>query len=257
MKYTSLWLKILSVLVLLLVLASAGASVYMIFGKMNPEDKARLYLEAAKSLFYLITVLLIGAFITAVIKSFEKNRKADKALHDFRLEFLNRLQATYQCIKKSRHLLCASGLTDRFKNLPPALSKEHAAVYAQEMTVIQEVHSEVERLILEADCFPGLSSSRANHVKLGFALKDMERYLSSLLEEYEKNWPKVQATPTQVVFTMLPKLQDFTSYFPQANYQKLLASPYDRALVIIRDDLLPLKTVVAEAKKEPSGGVIT
>lgn len=241
MNYTPLWTKVLRVLVLLLVLAGSFAGLYIIFGNIDSGEKAKLYLESFKSLLYLITVLLVGAFITIVIKSLETDRKADKALHDFRTDFLNRLQSTHQRVMKSRHSLSAWGLTNRFGSLPPALSSNQSEIYEAEMAYLFEAVNDLERLTLEVERFPDSFSS---HVQLALALKDMRRYLDELLNEYRQHWPQIQPTPNQFVVNKLVKLLDFTGNHPQSEYQKWVAVAYEKALTFVRQDLLPLKKAV-------------
>jgi ABC-type transport system involved in multi-copper enzyme maturation permease subunit len=65
-RYTPWWAKLIAGLILLSVTFGALALLYGIFGKL--DDPAKFYLEAAKALFQLVVVLLLGALITAVIK---------------------------------------------------------------------------------------------------------------------------------------------------------------------------------------------
>ncbi len=244
MDYTSAWTKVLRVLILLLVLAGASAALYIIFGKMESAERAKLLLESSKSLLYLITVLILGAFIAQVVKSFEKDRRADRALHEFRSEFLKRLHSTYQRIAASRHSLSACGLTDRFSALTAGMTTIQADIYFREFESLFDGHGELERLILEVEQFPDSFSS---HVQLTNALRDMRIYLNSLLEEYRQFWPKIQPAPGAFAVNTLVKLRDFTGGQPQSDYEKSFAPAYGKALAFVREDLLPLKRVVEAA----------
>jgi hypothetical protein len=216
---------------------------------MPDANRASLYLEAAKSLFYLITVLVIGALITAIIKSFDTNRKADKALHEFRVDILHRLQETYQRIEKARHLLRVHGLTDEFGSLPLSMDSQAFAVYIEQMAVLQEVQSDLKRLILEVGHFQGSFSASSNLI---IALEKMKQYVCHILDEYERHGRKLLTIPGEVDCRSLGRLIDFTGKPQQkdGNYSKDIFASYDEALVIVRDELLPLKKIVVE------GGVV-
>jgi len=247
MNYTSPLWKIVRGLCLLAVLAAALAGLYLIFGKMPDAERSKLLLEASKALFQIITALIVGIFISAVVKSFANSRKADKALHDFRLEFLNQLQAAYQRVKKSRRALRASGLTTKFDAPPLTMSQDQRDNYRKEMDVLNEAQLELERLNLEIGHFP---DSFSGHQQLTLALGNMESYLRDILTEYEKFWPKLKKEAGDVRFAELPMLNDFTGRYSQSKFKGQFARSYDVALALIRQELLPLNRA---AKAEGDG----
>src|SRR5271154_2364209 len=109
MNYASRWRFVAGALLLLMVFCGAIFGVYLIFGQMKDADRGKLLLEASKTLFEIMTALIVGVFIAGVAKSFVESKRADKSLHDFRVGFLNELQASYQRVKKSRRALRAYG----------------------------------------------------------------------------------------------------------------------------------------------------
>ena len=241
MNYTPWWLTALRWAALLALLSAAGATLYLLFGSMDDGTRAKLYLEVSKSLLYLISVLLIGAFIAALIKSFDTSKKADKSIHDFRNDFLVRLLATYQNVLLSRHTLSATGLTNAFGTPPPAISSAQAQQYSLAAMQLFEAASDLQRLYGDVAKFPDSFSA---HVRLSYALNDMHKYIDAILIEYRKHWPTLSTSPNLVPMKSLDKLIDFTGYHPHNDYEKKMATPYESAVAFVRQDLLPLKKTV-------------
>ncbi len=235
--YTSWWGKLIAWLIFAALFLGALAILYLIFGHMKADARAALYLEAAKALLQLIVVIMLGALVTLVIKQSENNKKADKALHDFRVEFLNRLRSFDDAVKKSRYVLRSSGLTNQYvQNLvitPPQID-----VYDAQLSALQDAESGVGRLIQDIASFPDAFSE---NVVLENKLRNMQLFLRGLLEEYEKSRPNFP----QVLSSSLPMLAGFTGLPSGAGYNDWL-SGYIAATVIIRKDLLPLKQAIQD-----------
>ncbi|MGB0123833.1 MAG: hypothetical protein WA419_00105 [Silvibacterium sp.] len=235
--YTSWWGKLIAWLIFAALFLGALAILYLIFGQMKADARAALYLEAAKALLQLIVVIMLGALVTLVIKQSENNKKADKALHDFRVEFLNRLRSFDDAVKKSRYVLRSSGLTNQYVQhlviTPPQID-----VYDAQLSALQDAESGVGRLIQDITSFRDAFSE---NVVLENKLRNMQLFLRELLEEYEKSRPNFP----QVLLSSLPMLAGFTGLPAGAGYNDWL-SGYTAATVIIRKDLLPLKQAIQD-----------
>jgi hypothetical protein len=234
-RYAPWWIKLIAGLILLAVGLSALALLYGIFGKLNDTNRAAFYLEAAKALFQLVGVLLVGALVTAVIKYLENTKKADKALHDFRLEFLNRLMSLDDSVKKARHVLRSAGLTNQFVQ-NPVITGQQIATYDEQLSSLQEVESGICRL---AQDIANFRNAFSESVILENKLKNLQLFLRGLLDEYEQSRPQLP----QVLLTQLPKLSGFTGTSTATPYQTWL-SGYTDAVFIVRKDILPLKAVI-------------
>ena len=171
--YTSWWGKLIAWLIFAALFLGALAILYVIFGHMDANARATLYLEAAKALLQLIVVIMLGALVTLVIKQSENNKKADKALHDFRVEFLNRLRSFDEAVKKSRYVLRSSGLTNQYVQhlviTPPQID-----VYDAQLSALQDAESGVGRLIQDIASFRDAFSE---NVVLENKLRNMQLFL--------------------------------------------------------------------------------
>jgi hypothetical protein len=237
-KYTGVEKKVATYILLSILLVVAGAGVYVIFGRMPDADRAKLLLEIGKFLLQIIALVVIAGLATTLIRSFEKNRKADKALHDFRSGILTEVQAVYQTIKKSRHALRSAGLIQG--NLV-TMNNEVIQIYEVEVGNVLDSSLSLERVKLEIDRFPD-SFSRFSDLKT--TLVDMYGYLDGLLLEYETVHPNLKVNATLAQFT---KVTDFTSADSQSNYTKTFFGSYEKAVGYVKQDLLPLKAVTQAA----------
>lgn len=234
-RYTPMWARLIAFLVLLFVASGALALLYGIFGKLSDSNRATFYLEVAKALLQVVGVLLLGVLVTAAIKYLENTRKADKALHDFRLEFLNRLVSLDESVKKVRHVLRLSGLTNEFTQ-KQVITTGQIAVYKEQLGSLQEVESGISRL---AQDIANFRNAFSESVVLESKLKNLQIFMRALLDEQEKNFPELP----QVLLAQLPKLAGFTGISTDGTYQTWL-NGYSDAVFLVRKDLLPLEAVI-------------
>lgn len=235
-RYTPWWAKAIGGLALFAVGLGALGLLYIIFGKMPAASKASLYLETAKAIFQLIGVLLLGTLVAAIVKYFENSRKADKALHDFRVDFLNRLRSLDESVKKSRHALRSSGLTNQFGPQNPVITEVQVKEYDLQLASLQEAEIGIDRLIQDIADFRNVFSG---NVMLENKLRNMQLFLKALVEEYESSRPKFP----QVLSGNLPRLSGFTGIPADTEYNAWL-SGYAAAVSIVRQDLLPLEKAI-------------
>lgn len=230
--YTPWWEKALRLLLLCALFFGSIAILYALFGRMNDTGRAQLSIEVCKSLLQLIVVILLGGLVTWIIKYLENTKKADKALNEFRLEFINKLSSVDESVMKSRRVLRSVGLIRKAGVITPA----QIGVYDEQIACLLDAEIGVGRLIRDLQNFRDAFSS---NVVLEQKLKGMERFLRALLDEYEHLRP----TFPQLLFTQLAILQGFTDVPVGANYSDWLKG-YEGAIFIVRGDLLPLKSSV-------------
>jgi hypothetical protein len=240
MKYTTTSKMFRTYIFLLLFFILSVAGLYFIFGNIPDADRVSLLLEVAKFLLQIITLLVIAGLVSKLVRSFEKDRKADKALHDFRSGILNDLEALYQKIKKSQHILRSAGLTYAFNVQIVTMSDKQVESYGVEMTKLNEAQLELEKIELGIERFPG-SFSKSTDLKS--KLGEMEAYLNDLLTEYAQLWPKLSENKSNVLFSNFKVLIDFTGS-GDSRYASTFSTSYGNAVGFIREDLLPLKLVL-------------
>jgi multisubunit Na+/H+ antiporter MnhC subunit len=249
MKFTSPWLLALRIAGILLVIALVYFGLLVIVGKMPTAERAKLLLEVAKTLIQVITTIIIGfGLVEFLLKSFDRSRRKDKALHEFRLDFLKRLEDAHENAETSRRDLRAAGLTTKFGGNILAMNRELETAYRDAMTAVTDTQLILERLELELGHFP---TSFELHDQLKAALRRMHDYLENVLVEYEKYSPDLRKAPNEVAFKTLTCLDDFTSAPKQGQYLNVFEVSYDSALALIRKQLLPLDMVLSEAPGAP------
>ncbi len=210
---------------------------------MSDLDRAKIWLETTKTLLQIISALVVGVFVSSVTRAFLNARKVDRALHDYRLGFLNELQSAYQRVKRSRRVLRATGLTTKFGAQPITMSPIQVTTYGEQMDVLNEAQLELERLIVEVGNFPDAFSE---HKQLTIAISSMESYIRSVLEEYEKRWPQLATVPGNVNVTVLEGLNDLAGPYSGSRFRTDFADRYDDAIGYMREELLPLKRAVKD-----------
>jgi len=198
---------------------------------MPAANRGALYLELAKAILQLLVVIILGALVAWVIKSFDTNKKADKALHDFRMDFLNRLRSLDESVKKSRHVLRDFGLTNQFGQRGNVIIDRERDAYDLEINSLQLAQSGIERLIQDIETFRGAFS---DSVTLENKLRIMLVFLRNLVDEHEKLRPQFP----QVEFYKLNQLNGFTGIPASREYNGWLEG-YDVSVVTVRKDLLP------------------
>jgi hypothetical protein len=242
MKFTPFVSRLLRLFGVLLVLSAACTGYYLIFGHMSDAEKAKLLLETAKTLLEIITTIFVGYFVVEVLlKSVDRNRKKDKALHDFRVDILGKLEEAHEHVQKARSDLRVIGLTTAFGAPPNTMDERQRGEYSTTMRTCQDVQFSLQRLKLELGHFPDSFRSNAD---LDSSVGKMIDYVGKLLEEYEKHAPSLREAANRVTFATLVKLNDFTGGQNDSSFQKEFEVSHDRALAVIRQELLPLKLVL-------------
>lgn len=228
--------NMLTAIVILFLFTAVLAGLYLIFGEMDAANRAKLFLETAKSLLQLGVIVILGGLAASMLKSFEKERINSKAIHDFHMEFLTELRDNYELVEKSRRSLRASGLTDT--EPPITLSDYQVKDYQKYMLSLDKSQLRLERLKLELGNFPDAFKEFG---ELATQISSMEEYIRCIHKEYEKNWSKLRGDPTQVKFEDLGALREFTGNCEDSKFEAKFAKPYDKALGLIRQELLPFK----------------
>lgn len=252
MKYKG-WLRRLRTyifIVLLITLALAG--LYFVSSNIPEDKKIEILLEVGKVLLQIIALLTFAGVTSSLIKSFEKDRKANKALHDFRSEILDELQALYQGIKKSRHVLRSVGLTSTF-DTPIAMSSPQIKVYGEELDKLHEAKLNLEKIKLKVSRFKKPFTDTPN---LESNIDKMDAYLQRLLSEHERLWPKLKPDGSPVSFSEFKALTDFTGLEDKGDFKNEFSDTYDNAVSLVRNDLLPLDLALQNGTKDSSESLV-
>ncbi len=233
--------NLLTVLLVTTIISLALALIIAIFGEAEAKDRAAILIEASKAIFQFLFVIMLGGLATLLINSFDKRRRGYKALQDFRQEFLDGVSTSYQDAKRARRVLRTGGLTKKFGDQNPSMTKDRRDAYQDQMLRLNEVQLALERLKIEAGNFPGAFSAS---VKLEQCLQQMEAYLRNVTKEYEQHWSGLAKDPPTVRFDQLLELDDFTGPFAETRFSEF-STNYYTALRLIRRDLLPIQDVHA------------
>ncbi len=219
-----------------------------------PQYKINIAVEAAKSLFQLIVVVLIGGTVTALIKAFETSNKEnkeseeekrrlirleDEKLHEeakfrsaIRSDYLKRVGTSYRVAKAVSRDLRAAGLTNKFNLSPTILSEYQVTFYRESMTQINEAQLELEALKIEAMSLPDL----VELPNLDNLLRSMEQYLGKILKEYQEVNPKLEHNRDSVSFEKMKRLNEFTGSASEGGsegFEDCLATPHDKIIQLV------------------------
>lgn len=246
---TKMTTKIL-IVILSLLLLGAIIGVITLYIMVPPDGelsqpKSTIAVEAAKSLFQLIVVVLIGGTVTALFKAFETSQSEIRMREeewkkqvtfesDIRADFLKRVGTSYRVVKNSRRSLRAAGLTNRLKNPPATLSSDQIVAYQEHMQIINEAQLDLEALKIEASSLPTLVRLQ----QLSEHLQKMEQYLGKIIKEYEEVNPILLTSPKDVKFDEMAQLKEFTGSINRKDpngFEKCLAKPHDKVIKIVAD----------------------
>jgi hypothetical protein len=240
-SYTAWWKRYAKYAALVFVALVFVAPVYLIFSNMAPVDKATLVLEVVKVLLEVIAFVVVAIVASPLIKSFQKNRRADRALHDLRLEILKHLHGIYQTVASSKDELISVGLTTIAD--PVTMGDIQKKSYETEIRRISRAHSDLQKIKLEIDPFPDFFTENE---KLQKSLDEMDSYLSGLLSEYRSLRYKLETEErAKTTFDKFPQVADFTQDSNESGYSKGFVGSYVTAISYIKGDLLSLKIVVS------------
>jgi hypothetical protein len=142
------------------------------------DARDKLAIEVAKSSLQFVIIVIGGAIVSTLLKSFEQAREAslrsveqdraeslksvEKAREDaqtrsrLRTEFLDRLGEAYRSVKRARRALRAAGLTNKFGDTASELTEDQIAVYFKEMETLNDVQLSLEGLKIQASSLPAL-----------------------------------------------------------------------------------------------------
>lgn len=227
--------------VLLVCLVFSIVGLKLVFGEIPDDKETELWLEVGKSLLYLATVVVAAGFVSQIFSAFTKSKKADTALHDFRVGYLEQIERTYREAKKVRRALRAVGLSTKYLPQTGAFSDADVKCYFDQMAILNDVQLELERLKLHLGHFPDAFTGGE---KLDTTLREMEAYLRKILDEYEKTAPVLRSAPNTVMVGDLKILTDFTGAAEKSEFETRFAKQYDLAVGLVRQDLLPLRAVL-------------
>ncbi len=205
------------------------------FHQVPSAKSGELWAELWKALLNFLLIVAIGGMVSYILKSLERSRDEQKALHDFRADFLRQFLSSYHDAKNSRRTLTRAGLTTKRAPLASSLDQEQIATYEEQMEIINSSQLEFERFISEVRSFPRAFSRRPD---LENHLRSMESYLRELIREYERVWKDLLADPPGVLFGDLKRLQDFTGRFKESEYRDVFIRSKDESLRLIREDML-------------------
>jgi hypothetical protein len=200
-------------------------------------NRAEIRLELAKSLAYLLVVLLLGATVTEAIKERDRQRRESEALAVFRNDIRKRLTEAYQAVKRCRCLLRVAGVTTEGLISYGQMNAEALTTYKCQLEEINEIQLDLEKLWQELECFrQAFSSSHAIILRV----KVMSGYLRRLIDEYENNCTAFyQETNSQGLpkpsFSQLEQLVHSTK---GSKFREKFCDRYSEVVELIRRDLL-------------------
>lgn len=232
--------SVLTATILVIFFVASVFGVYFIFGEIQTSDRTVLLIEIAKTLLQIAFIVIVGGVVSILFKSFETRLKGEKYLHDYKVDFLERLHSTYNAIKACRRSLRASGLSNRYGSLPKSMSEDQAYFYKEQMISLTEHQLNLEVLKKDIESFRGAFS---NASQISSSLDAMEKYVRSITKDYEKKWVHLQRDMPNQQVIQFKHLIDFTGRYTDSEFKTNFAEEYDQAVKLIRHDLMPLKSI--------------
>lgn len=229
--------NVLTLIIILILVGLSGIGLFLIFGNATTKDKALILLEATKALLQLSMIIIFGGFASLLVSSFEKRRVEDRAVNKYYEEFLSSLQATYQSVMTSRHILRSIGLTDEFGKLPRTMDDDHLKIYKEQMVNINNAQLKLENLVVEVKNFP---RAFIEAKKMETAITGMKNYLYLLLHEYESFLPTLNKGKNDLLLKEMVRLLDFTMD-KSSEWNSQYLKNHNEAIGLVREELLPMK----------------
>lgn len=119
---------LLTILSLVLVVLGASAWFYAIYSSVPGEAQQAISIETANILLQFVLIIVIGGLVTFAIGRFDKWRRGDKALQDYRREFIKNLTNAYHRVKRIRRELRAAGLSTKYIQTTPSITPKRLEV---------------------------------------------------------------------------------------------------------------------------------
>jgi ppGpp synthetase/RelA/SpoT-type nucleotidyltranferase len=171
----------------------------------------------------VVVIATLGGVVSLLAQEFNRDREKREALNDFRKTLLSHLVQIFREAKKARRLLRAK--------------RDSLQFYDEQMAVINELQLDLETINEEIkttkQAFPGEEAQSR--------ISTMATYLNKLVEEYEKNMPKLNRKSPSVSLDQLEYLNDFIGPFRESKFSKEFAHLYNEALKLMRDVIMGSK----------------
>ena len=187
--------------------------IIMIF---NADARSELSVELVKSLLQVIVIATLGGVVSLLTQEYSRERERREALNDFRKTLLGNLVQVFRETKKARRLLRARRGSLQF--------------YDEQMALINDLQLDLETINEEIEttdqAFPGEEVKRK--------IATMAKYLNILVEEYERNMPKLNRETPSTSLDELKYLNDFIGSFRESKFSKDFVYLYHDALKSMR-----------------------
>ena len=191
--------------------------------KLDTSARSAISIELVKSLLQVVVIATLGGVVSLLAQEFNRDREKREALNDFRKTLLSHLVQIFREAKKARRLLRAK--------------RDSLQFYDEQMAVINELQLDLETINEEIkttkQAFPGEEAQSR--------IFTMATYLNKLVEEYEKNMPKLNRKSPSVSLDQLEYLNDFIGPFRESKFSKEFAHLYNEALKLMRDVIMGSK----------------
>ena len=191
--------------------------------KLDTSARSAISIELVKSLLQVVVIATLGGVVSLLAQEFNRDREKREALNDFRKTLLSHLVQIFREAKKARRLLRAK--------------RDSLQFYDEQMAVINELQLDLETINEEIkttkQAFPGEEAQSR--------ISTMATYLNKLVEEYEKNMPKLNRKSPPVSLDQLEYLNDFIGPFRESKFSQEFAHLYNEALKLMRDVIMGSK----------------
>ena len=221
------------ILIIIIFLGSIAMG-YLIFGKMDAADKASVSLEAIKVILQFVFVVILGAFISYLIKSFENSKRDDLSIQKFREEFLKKVHNFYSDVIKCRRILRNSELHKQTTNI--TMDDEQLKVYKEQSEILGDLQLEFERLKMEAENFKKSFPESTDLLK---HMDNMNGFIKKCLTEFEKYYPKLVKNKSSVEIKLFIELFNLTDDDENSAFRNNFVNEYDSTIKLLRNGLLP------------------
>ena len=198
----------------------------LVIGFISLSDanaRSAISIELVKSLLQVVVIAILGGVVSLLTQEFNKDREKREMLNDFRMTLLSRLVQVFRETKRARRLLRAK--------------KDSIQFYDEQMAIINELQLDLETINEEIEtvkhAFPGKS--------VGNQVDRMATYLNKLVEEYEKNMPKLNRKSPSGSLKELECLNDFIGPFRESKFSKDFVYLYREALKSMREVIIGSK----------------
>lgn len=187
---------------------------------LDANARSVIGVELIKAFLQVAVIATLGGLTSLLAQEFNRNREKRDALNEFRKTLVGQLVQVYRETKKVRRMLRAK--------------RDSLVFYDEQMVRINELQLDLENIYEEIrtteQAFP--------EDDVLSRVKKLAKYLNKLVDEYEKNMPKLSSKSPSISIEKLEYLNEFIAPFGEDESSMDFYRHYTEALKSMRKQIM-------------------